>query len=125
MFGPSPAVRIFVCLPPTDLRRSFDGLAALAEMVCGQSPLSGHLFLFRNRRRDALKILYWDHDGLCIWYKRLERGTFELPGDRAVREAEAGDPPARFEIRATELALLLGGIDLTSAQKRPRYQRPA
>jgi len=132
MLGLTSAVRIFVCTKPADMRRSFDGLASMASELVGEDPLSGHLFLFRNRRRDRLKILYWDTDGLCIWYKRLEEGTFQLPSDRAdtaktkvpsSQSEEKGS--ARWEIRADELAMLLGGIDLTSARRKKRYRRPA
>ena len=73
------AVRIFLCTRPTDLRKSFDGLTGLVQECFGQDPLTGHLFLFLNRRRDRIKILYFDRDGLAIWYKRLEAGTFQMP----------------------------------------------
>ena len=116
----SPAVKIHVCIAPTDMRKGFDGLCGLAEHVLKQDPLSGHLFVFRNRTRDRLKVLYWDHDGLAVWYKRLERGTFQLPTDLAPRdESQAG-----AEISASELSLLLGGVELASVQRRRRYQRP-
>jgi hypothetical protein len=132
MLSLTPAVRIFVYTGPTDMRRSFDGLAGMTEELIGKDPTSGHLFLFRNRRRDRVKILYWDRDGLCIWYKRLEEGTFQLPGDLG-RSSSTGatsrqrddDAPASIEIRADELAMLLGGIDLSSVRRRKRYQRPA
>ncbi len=115
-----PAVKIHVCVAPTDMRKGFDGLCGLAEHVLEQDPLSGHLFVFRNRARDRLKVLYWDNDGLAIWYKRLERGRFQLPTDLQT----ADDMPARAEISASELNLLLGGIDLASVKRRKRYQRP-
>src|SRR5580658_3982315 len=73
------SVRIFLCTRPTDLRKSFDGLTGLVQECFGQDPLTGHLFLFLNRRRDRIKILYFDRDGLAIWYKRLEAGSFEIP----------------------------------------------
>ena len=106
-------VRIFVCTQATDMRRSFDGLGALAKGVVQQDPLSGHLFVFRNRGGDRLKVLYWDRDGLCIWYKRLEKGTFELPEAKAVS----------VEISSSELSMLIDGIAL-DAQRRRRYALP-
>ncbi len=115
-----PAVKIHVCVAPTDMRKGFDGLCGLAEHVLQQDPLSGHLFVFRNRARDRLKVLYWDNDGLAIWYKRLERGRFQLPTDLQT----ADEMPVRAEISASELNLLLGGIDLASVKRRKRYQRP-
>jgi transposase len=79
MLSLPPSVRIFVATQPADLRRSFDGLAALVRDFLAGDPLSGHLFVFRNKRGDRLKVLYWDRDGLAIWYKRLEEGTFDFP----------------------------------------------
>lgn len=109
------SVRVYLCTSPADMRKSFDGLYALVQQVFDGDPLNGHLFLFLNRRRDRIKILYWDHDGLAIWYKRLEAGTFQLPADL---------PDARsIELDATGLALLLGGIDVRSAKRRKRYAR--
>ena len=116
-------LRIFVCTQPTDMRRSFDGLCGMAADLMRQDPLSGHLFVFRNRNRDRLKLLWWDRDGLAMFYKRLERGTWQLPTDvRPLRPSDDGVPSV--EITAEELTLLLGGIDLRSVQKRQRYQRP-
>ncbi len=129
MLSLPPSVRIFIYTGPTDMRRSFDGLLHMVETLIGEDPLSGHLFLFRNRRRDRIKILFWDNDGLCIWYKRLEVGSYELPSDRHMASTNESDQdsnrvPARWEIRADELAMLLGGIDLTSVRRRKRYRRP-
>src|SRR5258708_37035932 len=73
------AVRVFLCTRPTDMRKSFDGLSGLVQECFGEDLLTGHLFLFLNRRRDRLKILYFDRDGLAIWYKRLESGSFGMP----------------------------------------------
>jgi transposase len=122
MFAQLPAaVRVFLCTRPTDMRKGFDGLQGIVREFLGQDPLSGHLFLFLNRRRDRIKLLWWDRDGLVIWYKRLEAGTFEQldPSTSAGRNSgEAGT-----ELSATELALLLTGVDLASARRRKRYAR--
>ena len=72
-------LRIFVCTTPTHMQSSIDRLMGLAQETFDQDPLSGHLFIFFNRTRDRIKILYWDGDGFCIWYKRLEAGLFQLP----------------------------------------------
>ena len=111
------SVRVFLHAPATDLRKGFDALSGLVTTAFGQDPLSGHLFLFVNRRRDRLKILYWDRDGLAIWYKRLETpGTFQLPA--------VPHDAISIEMTATQLSLILSGIDLRSARQRRRYQRP-
>jgi transposase len=114
MISLPPAVRIFLARDPADMRRGFDGLAALTTSVLGQDPLSGHLFVFRNRRGDRLKVLYWDRDGLAIWMKRLERGTFRFPPPR----------DGRVEVTPAELAAILEGIDLERAPRRPRFALP-
>jgi transposase len=114
MFGLSSAVRVYLATEPADMRKSFDGLAALAQGVLKLDPLSGHLFVFANRRRDRLKILYWDRDGFAVWAKRLERGTFRIPA--------ATD--GRVEMTAADLAAMLAGIDLGTARRRVRYARP-
>jgi transposase len=111
-----PSVRIFLCTSPTDLRKSFDGLAALVRQALDGDPLSGHLFVFRNKSGDRLKLLFWDRDGLVIYYKRLEEGTFVFP---------ASADGKGVEVRSAELAMLLDGVDLESVQRRRRYQRPA
>jgi transposase len=114
MFGLSAAVRVYLATEPADMRKSFDGLAALTSGRLALDPLSGHLFVFVNRRRDRIKVLYWDRDGLAVWAKRLERGTFRLP-------AAGAD---RVEMTTAELAALLAGIDLNTARRRARYSRP-
>lgn len=106
--------RVYLCTAAVDLRKSFDGLCGLVEAVFQQNVLDGCLFLFLNKRRDRLKALWWDRDGLAIFYKRLERGTFEMP--RA-----AGDAP-QWELDATELAMLLGGVSLAGAKRRKRFR---
>lgn len=97
------------------MRRSFDGLHALVTSVMQLDVFAGHLFVFSNRRRDRVKILSWDRDGLVVWAKRLEEGTYAMPF------SECGE--VRREITAQELAALLSGIDLSQAKRRKRYQR--
>lgn len=113
--------RVFLCTLPTDMRKSFDSLAGLVEQQLGQDPLSGDLFVFRSRRGDRLKLLYWEDGGLAIWYKRLEEGTFEFPRPDAERVKVGAHG---IVIRPAELAMLLDGIDLTNIKRRNRYQRP-
>jgi transposase len=107
------AVRIFLCTRPTDMRKGFDGLTGLVQQCFAQDPLTGHLFLFVNRRRDRIKILYFDRDGLAIWYKRLEAGSFEIPAT-ATRDG--------IELQPVQLAMILAGIDIKSARQRKRFQ---
>ena len=107
------SVRVFLCLLPADMRWSFDSLAMLVERVVKEDPLSGHLFVFRNRRGDRVKALYWDRDGYALWYKRLEAGVFRFP----THDGE------RLEVSATDLALVLEGIDLGSVKRQKRYVR--
>jgi transposase len=113
--------RVFLCTLPTDMRKSFDSLVGLVEQELGQDPLSGDLFVFRSRRGDRLKLLYWDSDGLAIWYKRLEEGTFVFPTPSAERIKVGAHG---LVIRPAELAMLLDGIDLNGVKRRKRYQRP-
>jgi transposase len=107
--------RIWLAAEPTDMRCGFDRLAEQVRSVISQDPLSGHLFLFRSRRAERLKVLMWDRDGYVLWYKRLEQGVFKLPrlssGTRSV------------ELRPSELAMILDGIDMTKLKRVPRYQR--
>jgi len=104
------SIRVYVCMQPTDMRRSFDGLSAMTEHLLRQNPFSGHLFVFVNRRGDRLKILWWDRGGYVIYYRRLEEGTFQLP-------LSDGDA---VEIDASELAMILDGVDL-AADRLHRY----
>jgi transposase len=112
----SPAVRIYVATGATDLRRSIDGLAALVRERFDLDPLSGHLFLFRNRRGDRLKILAWDQGGFWVLYKRLERGTFAWPDE---------NDHAPVLLRPSDLLLLLSGVDLAHTRRRRWYERVA
>jgi transposase len=108
------ALRIFLAVQPADMRKGFDGLAQLVREVIDQDPLSGHLFVFSNRKRDRIKILYWDRDGYAVWMKRLEKGTFRFP---AAKEG-------RIEITPAEMAAVLEGIDLSRARRLPRFVLP-
>jgi transposase len=117
----SAAVRVFLCTRPTDMRKSFDALSGLVQECFGQDPLAGHLFLFLNRRRDRIKILHFDRDGLVIWYKRLEAGTFQQLDPKAHAPRASGS--AGIELTVTDLTLLLTGIDLATARRRKRYSR--
>jgi transposase len=111
------SVRVYLCLSPCDLRRSFDGLHALVRDHLQLDAFAGHLYLFANKRRDRLKILYWDRDGFAIWAKRLEAGTYAIP---------FGEPGSRrLEVSVEELGALLSGIDLGTAMRRKRYRRAA
>ena len=116
MLSLPPAVQIYVASEPADMRKSFNGLTILVDEALEKNPLSGHLFVFRNRRGDRLKILYWDRSGFCIWYKLLERGSFHLP--------TPGEAPY-VKMSSAELSLLLEGIDLSGARRRLRYKIPA
>jgi transposase len=107
--------RIWICVQPVDGRKSFDGLSAIVTSHLARDPLSGDLFVFRNRRGDRLKILAWQGDGFALYLRRLERGTFAFPS------AEA----AAVSVTETELAMILGGVDWTRTQRRRRYQRGA
>lgn len=118
MFLLSPQTKVFLAKDPTDMRKGFQGLITLAESVLEQDPISGHLFVFINRRRDMLKILHWDGCGFWIWYRQLEQGTHQLPG------MNASNTSAGIELTPTQLTLMLDGIDLHSARQRLRY-RPA
>jgi transposase len=110
------SVRVYLCLTACDMRRSFDGLHALVREYLELDAFAGHLFVFASRRRDRVKILYWDRDGFALWSKRLEEGTYAVPlGD--------GGTERRREITASELAALLSGIDLERATRRKRYRR--
>jgi transposase len=109
------SVQAFVCLQATDLRKSFDRLAALTTSIIQRDPLSGHLFVFLNRDRNRVKILFWDRTGYCLYYKRLEAGTFIIPG-------LYGPGVDSIGISLPELMLILEGIDLSGARRRKRYR---
>ena len=112
---PLSAARIYLYAQNVDMRKSFDGLFGMVREFLGQDPLSGHLFLFLNRRRDRAKILLWDRDGLVVWAKRLERGRFQLPSGRDAASLT-------IEVDSVTLAMMIGGVDLDTAKRRKRYQ---
>lgn len=109
------SVRVFYCVLPVDMRRSFDSLAEMAREHVGEDPLSGHLFVFKNKNQDCVKILYWDRDGYAIWYKRIQKGTFSLPSNVG----------GGIEIDATSFSMLLNGVDFDKVKKQKRYEVPA
>lgn len=114
MISIAASTRIFVATSPTDMRKGFDGLQGLVTDALGQDPLSGHLFLFVNRRGDKLKILYWDGDGLAIWYRRLEQGTFQMPA--------INDDRTAAEINREDLVMLIRGLDYENVHRRKRFK---
>jgi transposase len=107
------SAKVYLATAPTDMRKGFDTLAAMVKEFLRHDPLSGHLFLFVGRGRDRLKILHWENGGYWIWYKRLEEGTFRLPAVNA--------DSASVELKASELAMLLEGIDLKSIKRSKRF----
>jgi transposase len=111
-----PSTRVFVATQPADMRRGFDGLLAIVRDFLGHAdPFAGHLFVFRNKRGDRLKVLWWDRDGLAIFYKRLEEGNFAFP--------VAAADTRQIELTAADLQLLLQGIDPAKVQRSKRYSR--
>lgn len=117
MIAPGPATRVYLASGPTDMRKGFDGLAELVRGRLQSDPLSGHLFVFSNRRRNRLKILYFDGSGLWVCTKRLESGCFSWPAMESGHE--------RISLSAEELALLCGGIDLERTRQRNWWRRAA
>jgi transposase len=117
MIALPPQIRVFLYRWPTDLRKSFHGLIALTESALKQDPLSGSLFVFLNRRRDRIKILYWGQTGFCIWYQQLQQGTYQLPAEEELEAQET------VEVTRSQLSLILDGIDLASVRQRTRFQR--
>jgi len=109
------SVRIFIYTQPADMRCGFNKLSMFANNIMGQDPFSGHLFVYFNKRADKCKILFWDRTGFCIWYKRLEEGSFERIGNPSKTTS--------IEIDMTTLSLILEGIDLSNAKQRKRYKR--
>jgi transposase len=115
MLSLPPSVRVFIARAPINMRMSFDALENLVRVVLQENPMSGHLFVFTNKRRDHLKILMWDRHGWSILYKRLEMGTYKLPEVSSVPDG------GRIQVEAAELALMLEGIELAGAKRRKRW----
>lgn len=115
MLNVPPSTKIFVCSRAIDMRLSFDALSGLVQSHMGQNPLSGYLYIFFSRRRDRMKLLFWDIDGFVLYYKRLEEGTFGWLSDTI-----SGENP---EITSTDLALLLAGINPMQVKRQKRFVR--
>lgn len=115
MFTLPPALRIYLATTPTDLRKGFDGLSAAVMQILGEDPTSGHLFVFRNRRGDQIRIIFWDRTGYCIFAKRLAQGRFHLP-------SPTSSDARHVEVDAAELGLVLEGIDLSAARRYKRFR---
>jgi transposase len=118
MLMATSSLRVFAHRDPTDMRKSFSGLVGLVETELGQQIESGDLFLFFNRRRDRVKVLYFVGDGLVIFYRMLEQGTFEVPA-----ATDANSNTAGVELRLSDLTLILEGIELASVKRRKRWRR--
>jgi len=116
MIGFPSGVRIHLALEPHDMRKSFNGLAVIASDLVERGLESGALFVFTNKRRNRLKVLYYDRTGTCVLAKRLEKGTFSWP-------APSANGTARLTLAPEALQLLLDGIDLRGAEMRPWYER--
>lgn len=108
----SSTTRIFLSTQPTDMRRSFDGLCALTVDVIQENPKSGHLFIFRSKRGEAVKILWWDRSGFAIWYKKLQKGTYRFPPA----------PEGRLEIEARDLMMILEGLEFKDVKRRKEFR---
>lgn len=109
-----PRAQLYLYTHPTDMRKNFDGLCGIISAELGRNPLGGDIFAFVNRRRDKMKLLVWDRTGFWIFYKRLEKGTLQIPKNPANQPA--------LEITYDVLLMLLEGIDVASVKRRPRYQ---
>jgi transposase len=107
-----PAVKLWYCPDPVDMRLGFDGLFALVQNRLHADPLSGHLFIFKNRTADRLKVLYWGGHGLCLWCQRLEAGRYHFPD---------APPGAALELTAGQLQMVLDGIDLSRVKRFKRF----
>ena len=114
MLSLPPSVRVFVATQPVDGRKGVDSLAAMVRSVFGHDPLSGHLYVFFSKRADRVKVIYWDRSGFAMWTKRVEKGRFHAPFVEGALSV-AG-------LEHAELTLILEGIDLAGARRRPRWE---
>lgn len=110
MFYPEGQTRVYLYSGAVDMKNSFTGLYALTKQVLTEDPVSGHLFVFFNRKRDYVKVLYFDRSGFCLWSKRLERGRFKTPSGES-----------KHEVSYTELKMILEGIELKNIRRRKRF----
>jgi transposase len=116
MISFSPTLKIYLHREPIDMRKSYDGLFGIVKNDLSLDVRHGGLFMFINLRRNRVKLMYWDRDGIAIWQKRLERGSLQHP--------QPNTNAKHLEIDVAELTLLLAGIELTSVKRRPRYVAP-
>jgi transposase len=112
MIDVDPSAQVHLAIHPVDFRMAFDSLAAITQTVLKLDPLCGHLFVFHNKKRDRIKILYWQYNGFCLWYKRLEAGKYRFP---KLDQETIG-------ISREELGFLLEGIDISKIQRLPAFQ---
>ena len=117
MFLVPAQLKFYLYCQPTDMRKGFDGLYGLVTTALESDPLSGDVYVFLNRRRDRIKLLFWDSDGFWIFYKRLEKGTFQLPPD--------SQELSSIQLPYDELMMIIEGIDLRYIKRRNRYTRDA
>jgi transposase len=116
LFNNFSGLHFYLCRQSTDMRKNFDGLSGVIESSLGANPLSSDVFIFINKRRDRIKLLLWDRDGFWIFYKRLEKGTFQIPIDTSDTQS--------VELTYDALWMILTGIDLGSIKRRPRFSLP-
>jgi transposase len=115
LINPANNNRIFLCTEDTDMRKSFDALFGIIRRNMHLDPLSGFLFVFKNKRSDRIKVVYWDSDGMAMWYKVLQKGTFQFPNLENLSSAG-------IEIDQATMRLILDGIDLGSIRRKARYK---
>jgi len=118
MFNFSNSLRVYLCVEPVDMRKAYNGLYAIAKHELNHNPMDGSVFIFSNRRRDRVKLLYWDGTGFWVLAKRLEKGTFWWP-----QKLDSDGASASITIKHEALAMLLNGVDLKNGSMRPWFCR--